>query len=134
MVRRLVLIVALAQAWGGCVKDIDDGGSSEVDFRDPKKVVAAVFYAAQSGDASALASLCDPRGGGNEAVLRVCAQRPGEGLWESFRRQFSRGTLLGEPRVSGDRALLNFAFGPAGDEPETMELVRRGDRWFLFRF
>jgi len=54
--------------------------------------------------------------------------------WESFRRAFARGRLNGEPRVHGDHARLDFVFGPAGDDSETMELVRRGGRWYLSAF
>lgn len=130
---RAHLWIALAGlvAAAGCAREIDDGGSSDVDFTRPKKVVASVFYAAETGDAAHLSGLCDPRGEANAPVQRICAVRPKSEMWTSFERTFARGRIIGEPRVSGDRALINIAYGPDGTEPETIELVRRDGRWYL---
>lgn len=117
----------------GCAKDIQDRGASR-DFRNPKWVVSSLFHAAQTGDAAHLATLCDPSGEVNEHARRVCALRRDEGEWDSFVEHFAKGALIGEARISGNRALVNFAFGPEGTRPETMELVRRGHRWYLKAF
>lgn len=128
------LVLGLGLAAAGCAKEIDDGGSSEVDFERPKSVVASIFYAARSGDAAHLASLCDPAGEANDSAARVCAVRPGGDRWSSFARHFARGRLIGEPRVAGERALVNIAYGPDGTAQETVELVRRDGRWYLLGF
>jgi hypothetical protein len=127
----LALSVVLGSA---CAKEIHDPRSADVDFGDPKSVVASVFFAAEHGSAAHLAGLCDPTGAASPAARRVCAAHPGAPDWGSFRRAFARGRLNGEPRVHGDHARLDFVFGPAGDESETMELVRRGGRWYLSAF
>lgn len=119
---------------GSCVKKVDDRGAAEVDFKSPKRVVSSIFYAAQSGQSDHLSALCDPEDGGNKHVQRICSQRVGGDDWDAFVEQFAKGKLIGEARISGDGAQVNFVFGPDGNSPETMELVRRGDKWYLSAF
>ncbi len=134
MTRRSLTLALSVFLAASCAKEIQDPRSADVDFGDPKSVLASVFFAAEHGSAAHLAGLCDPSGAANPAARRVCAARPGAPDWESFRRAFARGRLNGEPRVHGDHATLDFIFGPEGDESETMELVRRGGRWYLSAF
>jgi hypothetical protein len=117
-----------------CAKEIDDGGSSKVDFSNPKTVLASVFHAARTGDADHLESLCDPQGEGNEHTKRICRVRKGGPDWDSFRKNFRAGRLNGEPRITDDIAVVMFIYGPKGKQTETMKLVRRGDKWFLHSF
>ena len=117
-----------------CAKEVDDRGSADVAFSDPKRVVSAIFFAAQSDRSDHLASLCDPQGSANRHAQRICDQRVGGTDWPAFVRQFEKGRLIGEARISGDRALVNFVFGESGTDPETMELVRRQGRWHLLQF
>ncbi len=127
----LALAAALAAA---CAKEIQDPLSDRVDFSDPKSVTAQIFYAAATGRADNLRSLCDPTGGNDEDTARICALGPGSPDWTDFRAQFARAHLNGEPRVSGDRAALHFVFGPDATRSETMELVQRDGRWYLSAF
>lgn len=132
MSRALVLAaITLAAA---CADEVEPSGSSEVDFSRPKNVVRSIFYAARTGDAAHLASLCDPRGEVSASARRVCEVAPGQGDWASFARHFARGSVTGEPRITGDSALLNFSYGPDGTLPETMEMVRRDGGWYLSSF
>lgn len=130
--RALALIAAVTAA--GCAEDVADPISGEVDFGDPKSVLGSVFYAARSGDTEHLGSLCDPRGEGNHAVERICAVTPRSSDYEPFRSLFRRGRLNGEPRISGDTAVIKFLYGPGGNDREVMTLVRRGGRWYLQSF
>jgi hypothetical protein len=113
---------------------VDDRESDEVDFSNPKRVLSSVFYAAKSGQAQHLSTLCDPRGGADEDVGRICGLTTESPDWASFVRHFENAHLIGEARISGDRALVNFAFGPEGRQSETMELRRRDGRWYLLSF
>ena len=131
MNRRLLLTAIVAF---GCSKTIDDRGAEIVDFTNPKRVLASVFFAAKHDKADHLATLCDPEGSANKHALRICRQTWQGEDWRSFQRQFAQGRLIGEARISGDRALINFVFGPQGTDPETMELVRRDGNWFLKAF
>lgn len=127
-------LAGMALVVAACSKHIDDRGSSDVDFKSAKRVVSSIFYAAQSGESQHLASLCDPEGQANEHVLRVCAQDKEGDDWQAFVKQFAKGKLIGEARITEDRALVNFVFGEKGETSETMELVRRDDRWYLLAF
>jgi hypothetical protein len=128
---RIAVLVLVAAT--GCAKKVQDH-RSERDFSNPKWTVSSIFYAAQTGDTRHLASLCDPQGEVNEYARRVCDLHVGSPAWKSFVENFEKGTLIGEARISGNHAMVNFAFGPDGARPETMELVRRGDRWYISAF
>ncbi len=127
------MVVALLVA-AGCAKEVQDPRSGRVDFANPKSVTGSVFYAAESGRVEHLRGLCDPRGENDDDTASICAMTPASPEWDDFRRQFAHGKINGEPRVSGDRAALHFVFGPDGTRSETMELVRREGRWYLFSF
>ena len=130
---RLATIAALALA-AACAKEIQDPRSDVVDFTDPKSVTAQIFYAADTGRAENLMSLCDPAGENDGDTARICALTPASPDWADFRAQFARAHLNGEPRVSGHRAALHFVFGPDATRSETMELVQRDGRWYLSAF
>ena len=124
----------LGLALCSCDKKVDDRGSAQVDYQEPKRVLSSVFFAAQTGESQHLRGLCDPEGKANEHALRICSQTRGSKDWPAFKMQFEKGRLIGEARVSGDSALVNFVFGKNGTDRETMELVRRGERWYLLAF
>ena len=129
-----VLSVAIALlSVSGCAKEIPEPGGQAIDFSSPKNVVSHIFWAARTGTDSGLASLCDSNFG-NPSVKRICAVRKSSPDWESFRENFARGTLNGEPRIAGDRAVLKFHYGPDGATPQTMTLERRDKKWFLKSF
>lgn len=130
-VRTFLLVAALC---GGCKKQVVDPVREEVDFGDPKSVTAALFWAAAHDDDTHLASLCDPAGENDAETARVCGLRRGAPDWAAFRAAFAEATLNGEPRISGDRASIYLVYGAGRAETETMELVRREGRWYLFEF
>ena len=130
----LAALVGLALLLGGCAKEIPDPGAEEVDPTNPKSVLGSVFWAARTGKADHLASLCSPDGSGNASVKRICRVTPDSPDWTSFRENFSRGHINGEPRITGDTAVLKFLYGPSGSTKETMTMTRRDGRWFLERF
>ena len=129
---RLAVIAALLAL--GCAEDVADPIRGDIDRADPKSVLGHVFWAARTGETAQLASLCDPAGEGNDAVARVCAVAPGSSDYAAFREMFSRGRLNGEPRISGETAVIKFLYGPKGTDREAMTLVRRGERWYLQSF
>ena len=119
---------------GSCAKTIDDGGSSSVDFSNPKRVLDSVFHAARSGNSDHLASLCDPLGSANQHAQRICNAHQDSPDWSSVVAHFASGKITSEPRITGDTAMVNFVFGEKGADSETMELVRRDGRWHLLAF
>jgi hypothetical protein len=129
VVGRLALIcLSLA-----CSREVVDPIGPDVDPTDPRSVVGGVIHAARSGDPRPLATLC-LAGVSEPSVARICDLGVDAPAWPGFRGAFARARLNGQPRVSGDRAAINFVYGPDAKRPETMELVRKGGRWYLARF
>lgn len=128
----LAAMIAVIATTGACAEDVKDPISGEVDFSNPKSVLGHVFWAARTGETGKLASLCAPAA--HAAARRVCAVTKKSDDYASFRKNFARGTLNGEPRIAGDTAVIKFLYGPRGADRETMTLVRRDGRWLLQSF
>ncbi|MBN1657144.1 MAG: tetratricopeptide repeat protein [Anaerolineae bacterium] len=108
---------------------------STVDFTDPAAVVQAVFDAAASQDFSVLASLCDPLGENDEDTAMICAITDSHASRDSFVEYFRKGKIVGEAIFHGDdQAEVQFLYGPEGDEPETVHLIKRDGKWYLLGF
>ena len=105
-----------------------------VDFADPNSVLRAVFTSARLEDFSQLAGLCDPQGENDDDTAAICAITADHENAASFLEWFASGQITGEPVINGDRAEIPFTFGPNGDREETMTLIRRDGRWYLFDF
>ena len=106
----------------------------EIDFGDPVSVLQAVFTAARTGDFGILSGLCDPLGENDGDTAMICAMSEDHPEVEMFIEHFATGRVTGEVLIVGDRARVDFSFGPSGDEEETMGLVRRDGKWYLFDF
>lgn len=104
------------------------------DHSDPASVVQAIFYAAQSGDAQYLPGLCDPLGDGDGDTRDICGVAPGDKHWAEFESYFVLGEIQGAPRVAGTAAEVDFLFGPDGTRKETMKLIQRDGKWYLYSF
>ncbi len=101
----------------------------------PEKVVESVFVAARTGEFSNLKMLLPPSGNADGDVKRVCGVGEADEAGQSeFRKYFSKGGVSGKARIKGDKAEVDFLFGPDGRKKETMELVRENGRWYLSQF
>ncbi len=109
-------------------------GTSSVDFTDPVSVLQAVFAAAQTEDFAVLSSLCDPRGENDDDTALICAITADHPDKDSFVEYFAQAKVTGDAAIDGDRAEIPFLFGPDGDQEETMGLVQRDGKWYLFDF
>jgi serine/threonine-protein kinase len=123
--------VALALASGGVAMLL--GGGVDVDYSDPASVTASIFEAARTGHTGHLSGLCDPLGENDGDTRRICEMTTDSDDWREFQLTFQGARVLGQ-RVGPARAEVEFSFGPAGSRTETMNLVRRGDRWYLASF
>ena len=105
-----------------------------LDQSDPVSVVNAIFFAAQTGDYSNLASLCDPNGdndGDTQAICDITAESDDVDLFAEY---FALGQMQGQAEVEGDEASVPFTFGPNGTDEETMNLILRDGVWYLYSF
>lgn len=97
----------------------------------PEGTLQMVFDAAATGALDQLVDLCDPEGENDGDTQQICdaAEDP-----EEFLEYFSNAQLNGEAEIEGDMARVPFLFGPDGSYEETMVLVKREDKWYLYSF
>lgn len=102
---------------------------------DPKKVVEMIFTAAKTGNLNPLMNICDPLGEGDGDTRSLCkvANATPEGQ-EEFKEYFKFGQVIGNAVIDGNRAVVQFKFGPQGNRDETMNLVNRNGLWYLSSF
>lgn len=102
----------------------------------PESVVQAVFDAAISGDFGSLKEICDPLGENDGDTQMICDLAADDTNREEFVQYFATGKINGEVKISpdGSEAEVPFLFGPDGDREETMVLINRDGRWYLFGF
>lgn len=114
----------------------ETGGETpgEVDFTDPASVVEAVFTAAQTEDFSVLSSLCDPLGDNDGDTQTICDITDDHEDKDSFVEYFAPGKISGEVVIDGDTAQVPILFGPDGEQEETIILILRDGKWYLYSF
>ena len=125
-----------------------------IDFKDPKSVVNAIFYAAQTKDFEILQCLCDPFGENDGDTRSLCTMSSllaqtsefgGNAATEQAINQFVQMFQLG--RLSGPitceeiegikYANVPFLFNHPGGENrsnESMQLVNRYGNWYFSSF
>ena len=107
---------------------------AQVQFADPVMVTTAVFDAARTGDDTALATLCDPQNENDGDTRRICEMNAAAHDWREFVTIFEKGRVSGPAVIDQNTAEVPFLFGPDGMQPETMNLIRRGENWYLLSF
>ncbi len=107
--------------------------TTAIDQSRPEAVLQAVFDAAKSGNAVPLKTL---EGQGSDGdVKQVCrVSDAGEEGIAMLKSYFEKGKIVGEAKIQGDNASIDFLFGPDGTKSETMNLIKVGDKWFLYSF
>jgi len=124
--KRLFILLAVSVFMLSC------GGSQGLDQTKPENVVEAVFKAAKSGNFEELKLLCDPNGENDGDTRRICELTEEDKA--EFVEFFKDGKVSGQAAINGDEAEVPFTFGPGGTETETMRLIKRGDKWYLYSF
>ena len=119
--------------FGLCVLSLP--AEANVDFTDPEMVTAAIFEAARTGDDSELAALCDPEGENDGDTRKyICEMTASSEGWGEYVNYFAKGQVSGSAVISANTAKVPFLFGPNGTQKETMNLIRRGEKWYLLSF
>lgn len=106
-----------------------------LDAGDPVSVMNAVFAVAR-GDAptTLLAELCDPAAKNDADTRRICAYADGFDADGEFPMFFAEGKINGDAEIREDTADVPFLYGPNGSDVETMKMIRREGKWYLFQF
>lgn len=113
-----------------------DALASEGSETSPEAIVQIVLDAAASGNLAPLETLCDPQGENDGDTQMICDVARDATNREEFVSFFGTGKVAGEARLSpqGDLAEVPMLVGPDGDEEETMTLIKRDGRWYLYEF
>ncbi len=111
-------------------------GGSGLDQSKPENVLEIMFEAARSGDYSQMSGLCHDDADMDGDVKDVCSCGESDAdpkLLESYKEYFSKGKVTAT-RIEGDKAEVDFNFGPNGTKKETMNLVEIEGKWYLSSF
>jgi hypothetical protein len=103
------------------------------DFQEtPKGTLEYLIYAAQHKEYDKMRHLLDPYAQNDGDAEQICwvemlpSDRKAE--WVA---SFEKGRIMSDPAINGDKAQIEFAFGPSSSKLETMNLVKRWDRWYF---
>jgi len=107
------------------------GGS---DQSTPQGVAEIMFKSASSGDFSKLEMLCNDALDTDGDSKKVCEVTKDKELQKTFAEYFSKGKVNGEPTIEGDKAAVKIFFGPDGTKEETLNMVKKDDKWYLVSF
>jgi len=99
-----------------------------LDHRDPRSVVEAILYAAQTGDIDVMCNLCDPRLMNDETTEDLCFIM--EEDVPRFRKEYGNAAIAGEIELQYDYARLTLA-GKGGGGQTVVVLVKRYGNWYL---
>lgn len=151
--KKMTLILIVMISFGLTVTG-QNKKSYHIDFTNPKSVVNAIFYAAQTKDFAVMQQLCDPNGQGDGDTQKLCAisqiakqvgddddngdnQKKLDEFVKMFRSARINGTISYNDREGTQYARVPFLFNPSERESrnsETMELVKRNGKWYLSNF
>ena len=97
-----------------------NGKSGGADQSTPQGVAETIFASAKSGDFGKLKELCNAALEPDGDSKKICEVPDGdEKLKSSFKEYFSKGKVVGEPTIDGDKAAVKVLFGPDGTKEET---------------
>jgi hypothetical protein len=103
--------------------------------KDPVNLMKYIFESAKKGDFSNFRHLCDPYGENDRDVSRICnIEMLPEKMKQVFKISFENGRIIGEAKIEGDRAKIEFTYGISTNMLEEMGLVRRNGLWYLSGF
>ena len=112
-----------------------DAPADGPDQSTPAETLEALFALAKSGNFAALKTLVPDIAGLDGDVRRIAAvvdAKPEE--QQEFQQWFSTGKIVGEARIEGEKAAVDFLFGPKGTRNETMNMILKDGKWYLFSF
>ena len=111
------------------------GKSSGSDQSTPQGVAEIIFSSARSGDYAKLKDLCNAALEPDGDSKKICEVPDGEEkLKTSFKEYFSKGKVVGDPSIEGDKAAVKVLFGPDGTKEETFNMAKKDGKWYMVSF
>ncbi|MEO7308869.1 MAG: hypothetical protein ABIX01_00615 [Chitinophagaceae bacterium] len=109
-------------------------GKSGGDQSTPEGVAEIIFNSARTGEFAPLKSLCNDAVDTDGDSKKVCEVATDKESQKQFVEYFSRGKVNGVASVEGDKAAVKIFFGPEGTKEETLNMVKKDDKWYLASF
>lgn len=103
--------------------------------KDPVSVMKYIFESAKKGDFSNFRYLSDPYGEHDSDIKNISyADLLSDKKLEELKLEFENGRIIGKPIINGDKAELEFAFGPSSNKLRNMKMINRNGFWYLLGF
>lgn len=103
--------------------------------KNPIDVISFIFESIKNEDYSEFRNLCDPYGENDNDVNYFCyAEMLTKKMQNNLKRDFENARIIGEPKIVGDKAEVEIAFGRSTNQLEKIRLVKRNGLWYLFSF
>ncbi|MBE7630479.1 hypothetical protein [Tenacibaculum piscium] len=100
--------------------------------KSPKNVMEYIFESAKKENFEDFRNLCDPYGENDRDVNQICFA---EMLRNKEKQQlidmFKNGRIIGDIKINGNSAVIEFAYGLNSNKLQKMGLVKRNDLWYL---
>lgn len=112
----------------------DEAEAATVDHSDPVAVVQAMLAVAETEQWDLLGGLCDPTGDNDGDTRRICELATTPDDRGEFAEVFGGGAVGEGAEVDAEAGRASVPFTFDGGRGETMELVMRDDRWYLYSF
>ena len=101
----------------------------------PKIVLERLFNSAKYQRYENLLWLADPYDENDRDVDRITyVQSYSRKEQLNFTKEFSKGRIIGEPKINGETAEIEFLYGPNAKKKETMKLIKRNKSWYLLSY
>lgn len=103
--------------------------------KSPEKLMKYIFESSNTGDFSNFRYLCDPYAESDMDVKSICyAELFMQQRQRDLKENFGTARIMGKPKIKGNNAEVEFAFGPSSNRLEKMNLVNRNGHWYLTSF
>lgn len=101
----------------------------------PKGTIEHLINAAKNEDFSKLRNLVDPYGEFDRDVFDICLVEiyPND-MKEQWKNEFTNGRIMGITKVTDETAAVEIAMGISSNKLETINLVKRQDKWYIQSF
>jgi hypothetical protein len=103
------------------------------DFQNnPESVMNYIFESAKTGNFKDFRNLCDPYGENDSDVNIICnAELLSEKRKKDLQDMFKNGRIIGEPVITKNTAVIEFAYGLSSSYLKKMGMVKRNNLWYI---
>ena len=103
-----------------------------IDQRDPEKILEGIFMAAETGNYEGLENICASNADSDCKDICSIASANAKKK-EEFKNYFTNGSTI-NTEINGNKATVEFKFGPGGKKRETLNFVLEGGKWYIVSF